>query len=72
MAEMDNQWRDEFDPARKTKGHGMGSCCVCGHCEEAHGHDPEYPGSTACQEDDCDCVAYEWDGEGDDDAGGDG
>ena len=31
--------------------------CTCGHSPEEHGHDPKYPGSTACTE--CDCVAYE-------------
>lgn len=38
--------------------------CTCGHSEEEHGHDPKFPGSTACHADDCDCIAYE---EGDDD-----
>lgn len=23
--------------------------CVCGHSEEEHGNDPDFPGSTACQ-----------------------
>lgn len=32
--------------------------CVCGHDQEDHGHDDEFPGSTACTE--CeDCVAFE-------------
>jgi hypothetical protein len=31
--------------------------CVCGHAQEEHGHDEEYPNSTACSE--CDCIAYE-------------
>ena len=31
--------------------------CACGHAIEEHGHDPKYPGSTACVE--CDCIAYE-------------
>jgi hypothetical protein len=35
--------------------------CVCGHAEEEHGYDPKYPGSTACQVEDCDCIAYEAD-----------
>lgn len=35
--------------------------CSCGHTDDEHGDDPEYPGSTACRE--CDCLAYEWDGE---------
>ncbi len=33
--------------------------CVCGHSLDDHGHDPDYPNSTACQDDDCECVAYE-------------
>ena len=33
--------------------------CVCGDAIEAHGGDPEYPGSTSCTE--CDCIAYEAD-----------
>ena len=34
--------------------------CVCGDPVEEHGHDPEYPGSTACTA--CeDCIAYEAD-----------
>jgi hypothetical protein len=34
--------------------------CTCGHAPEEHGHDDEYPGSTACTE--CeDCIAYEAD-----------
>jgi hypothetical protein len=41
--------------------------CVCGHAEEEHGHDPKYPGSTSCQEDDCECAAYEYDSSDDDD-----
>lgn len=31
--------------------------CTCGHAQEEHGHDPQYPGSTSCQE--CGCIAYE-------------
>jgi len=32
--------------------------CVCGHALEEHGHDLQYPGSTACSA--CsDCIAYE-------------
>lgn len=33
--------------------------CMCGHSEEEHGHDPDYPGSSACTVEDCDCVAYD-------------
>ena len=40
--------------------------CTCGHAEEEHGHDPQYPGSTSCQIAGCDCVAFEDDGEDDD------
>jgi hypothetical protein len=52
--------------------------CTCGHAREEHGHDPKYPGSTACRgdslnEDDdlepCDCIAY--DPEDEDEEGGD-
>jgi hypothetical protein len=32
---------------------------MCGHSEEEHGHDPDYPGSSACTVEDCDCVAYD-------------
>lgn len=33
--------------------------CTCGHAPEEHGHDPKYPGSTACTVAGCDCIAYE-------------
>ncbi len=38
--------------------------CHCGHAEEEHGDDPEYPGSSACNAqdsdgDDCGCIAFE-------------
>lgn len=33
--------------------------CICGHAFEEHGHDPKYPGSTACTE--CSCIAFETD-----------
>ena len=39
--------------------------CHCGHAEDEHGLDDEFPGSTACAEDDCDCIAFESDGEDD-------
>jgi hypothetical protein len=35
------------------------SACACGHSKEEHGHDPVYPGSSACAVDGCACVAYE-------------
>jgi hypothetical protein len=38
--------------------------CVCGHArEDEHGNDPKYPGSSACNVEGCDCIAYEWNGE---------
>lgn len=33
--------------------------CACGHSLDDHGHDPKFPGSTACRDDDCDCIAFE-------------
>lgn len=42
----------DMEPRRLT------GACVCGHAQEEHGHDDEFPRSTACTE--CkDCVAYE-------------
>jgi len=35
--------------------------CTCGHCRDEHGHDPAYPGSTACWVVDCPCIAFEAD-----------
>lgn len=35
--------------------------CVCGDNEDDHGSDPDYPGSTACNCDGCECVAFEHD-----------
>jgi len=35
--------------------------CTCGDNIDDHGHDPEYPGSTACNVDDCPCIAFEED-----------
>lgn len=55
--------------------------CVCGHSEEEHGNDPEYPGSTACDAElrlayiskkgqspveKCDCIAFEEEEENED------
>ncbi len=39
--------------------------CVCGDVEDAHGGDSEFPGSTSCTIDGCECVAFEDDGKGD-------
>lgn len=33
--------------------------CNCGCAEDDHGHDPEYPGSTACRNCGDDCIAYD-------------
>jgi hypothetical protein len=37
--------------------------CTCGHVYEEHGGDVEYPGSSACNVPDCDCVCFEEDAE---------
>lgn len=37
--------------------------CTCGHDEDEHGGDPEFPGSSRCNNGDCDCVCFESDGE---------
>jgi len=39
----------------------MSEACTCGHSPEEHGHDATHPGSTACTEGDCECIAYECD-----------
>jgi hypothetical protein len=39
----------------------MPTTCTCGHEEDEHGGDPQYPGSSACNVDDCDCLSYEED-----------
>lgn len=33
--------------------------CVCGHIYDEHGGDPDYPGSTACAIEDCDCLCFD-------------
>ena len=33
--------------------------CHCGHVVDEHGGDPDYPGSTACNIEDCECIAFE-------------
>lgn len=38
-------------------------CEACGHVEDEHGGDPEFPGSTACNVDECDCISFEDSGE---------
>lgn len=37
--------------------------CTCGHEQDEHGGDIDYPGSSACNIDDCDCDCFEDDGE---------
>lgn len=37
--------------------------CYCGHVEDEHGSDPDYPGSTVCTIEGCDCVAFDHDSE---------
>ena len=54
-----------FHGAAPIRKRGCEVACACGHAEEEHGHDPKYPGSSACTE--CvDCIAFEDDGEEDD------
>lgn len=33
--------------------------CMCGHSVEEHAPTKKYPGSSACQAEGCDCIAYE-------------
>lgn len=37
----------------------MPEVCECGHDEDEHGMDQQYPGSSACSVPGCDCIAYE-------------
>lgn len=39
----------------------MSDTCVCGDVLDEHGQDPDYPGSTSCNVEECDCVAFEAD-----------
>lgn len=48
-------WADHA--ARKREEIMNDTACTCGHAIEEHGHDPKYPGSTACTE--CGCIAFE-------------
>lgn len=36
--------------------------CYCGHVKDEHG-DPDYPGSTVCMIENCECIAFERDPE---------
>ena len=33
--------------------------CTCGHEYDEHGGDPDFPGSSACNAEDCDCGSYD-------------
>jgi hypothetical protein len=44
----------------------MEPACTCGHAAEEHGNDKKFPGSTACSVPGCPCIAYEADGDDDD------
>lgn len=37
--------------------------CVCGHAEDEHGGDEDYPGSYACDIEGCECIHYDEDEE---------
>ena len=37
--------------------------CDCGHAEDEHGQDPNYPGWSACKIEWCECICFEWDGD---------
>lgn len=37
--------------------------CTCGHVADEHGGDPEFPGSTKCNVEYCDCCCFELDEE---------
>lgn len=39
--------------------------CYCGHVKDEHGSDPDYPGSTACMIENCNCVAFDHNSEAD-------
>ena len=39
--------------------------CTCGHVEDEHGGDPDYPGSSKCKVTDCDCTCFEEDADED-------
>lgn len=40
-----------------------GDICTCGHIRDEHGGGEEYPGSSACNVDECDCVCFEYNDE---------
>jgi hypothetical protein len=46
--------------------------CTCGHVYDEHGGNSEYPGSSACNVDDCDCACFEACNDYDDDGDEDG
>lgn len=45
------------DQARRERRPEGGTVCVCGDVADEHGHDPAYPGSSACSV--CGCIAFE-------------
>jgi hypothetical protein len=53
------EWSSGVDTPRPREP-GTAMSCTCGCAREEHGHDPDYPGSTACTN--CeDCIAFEED-----------
>lgn len=45
----------------------MSRQCYCGHVEDEHGGIPEFPGSTECTVEGCDCIGFDHDEEADED-----
>jgi hypothetical protein len=35
--------------------------CLCGHVEDEHGGDPDYPDNSKCNADGCECDFFEED-----------
>ena len=65
--EKNIKWRSLrrfFNKGRQKMGDEL--TCVCGHTEDEHGGDPQYPGSSKCNVDDCECVCFEADEDEDD------
>jgi len=63
---LEDEWKKYVYPKGSFKlkqERKIKMACTCGHSEEEHGHDPEYPGSTSCTETDCDCISFESDEE---------
>ena len=47
------------NPLKASQEPAREAVCTCGCVFDDHGHDDEYPGSTACQNCGDDCVAFE-------------